>query len=437
MKTHSRLFVLLMALLLIAAACGSSDDSTSSDDTGTSDESTSTGDDTTTAEDDTAPAEDGGEGDAASGEPIVVGWHNLEGGVISLPEVREGFEVALAYINDELGGVNGRPIDAIICNTDASPEASIDCANQFIEQDVVTAIQGVDVGGDAMLPILAEAGIAEVGFVPFGPQQQLDVGHSFFFGSASPSFATSSVLAVQDLGAQTIEFVFQDLPSARAYEENAIRPLADELGLDIKVTYYDPAAPDFAALAATTMASNPDVIGSPALPEPDCIGLVGALKSAGYDGDIFAGACSDFITVLGAEAAAGVFMYSDIYITDVIDDAPADAAADLQIYIDKMTEAGLEEKIEGFALAGFGVAMDVYGVMSTMDGEINADTFLAAMQTASGRRFFGQDFNCDGSAWPGETACQVGVVVYEVGPDGNRSIASGGFVDISEFIPES
>src|SRR2546423_1916498 len=51
----------------------------------------------------------------ASKPAVLVGYHNLEGGAISLPEIRQGFESGLNYVNEELGGINGRPLTADYC----------------------------------------------------------------------------------------------------------------------------------------------------------------------------------------------------------------------------------------------------------------------------------------------------------------------------------
>src|SRR6185369_15145781 len=67
----------------------------------------------------------------SSKPPVLVGFHNLEGGVISLPEIRQAFESGVKYVNEELGGINGRPMKAETCNLDITPESSVNCANQF------------------------------------------------------------------------------------------------------------------------------------------------------------------------------------------------------------------------------------------------------------------------------------------------------------------
>src|SRR4051794_35415319 len=80
--------------------------------------------------------------------PVLVGFHNLEGGSISLPEIRLAFLSGINYVNEELGGINGRPMKALTCNLEPTPESSVKCANEFVEKNVVVAVQGVDPSAD-------------------------------------------------------------------------------------------------------------------------------------------------------------------------------------------------------------------------------------------------------------------------------------------------
>src|SRR4051794_133397 len=97
-----RRLLIIAALLggLIASACSS--DSTTSSDAKAANEDTAT----TVA------------GTKATGDPIAIGFINNEGGAFSVPELRVGNEVGADYVNDTLGGVNGRPIHVERCATD-------------------------------------------------------------------------------------------------------------------------------------------------------------------------------------------------------------------------------------------------------------------------------------------------------------------------------
>ena len=145
----------------------------------------------------------------ATGDPIKIGFVNLEGGAVSLPELRIGVQTAADYVNEH-GGANGRPLEIIPCNVDGTPEKSIDCANQLVEQGVVLMFEGYDPSSDAMLPVLDSAGIALTGHAAFGPQQQVS-DNAFFFGTANPSFTAGFLDYYAKSGAK----IDDDVPSGQ------------------------------------------------------------------------------------------------------------------------------------------------------------------------------------------------------------------------------
>ena len=197
--SHARMIgVAIVATLGITAAC--SDDGTT-----TSESSSDVGDTTATSA-----------GTKATGEPIKVGFVNSEGGAFSVPELRVGNEVAETYINDQLGGVTGRPLQVTRCTTDGSPEASIDCANQLVEEGVVAVVEGTDLGGDAMLPILADAGVPLVGHVQFGPGRMFD-DNAYYFGAAALAYGAAALRFYADEGAESISWFLPDEPSSHAF----------------------------------------------------------------------------------------------------------------------------------------------------------------------------------------------------------------------------
>src|SRR5688572_24900593 len=88
-----------LAVAGLAAGCGGGDDGDSGDAAAAA----------TVEETDATDAVEP-EGNPATGEPIPIGFINNEGGAFSVPELRVGNEVAEDHINEQLGGVNGRPI---------------------------------------------------------------------------------------------------------------------------------------------------------------------------------------------------------------------------------------------------------------------------------------------------------------------------------------
>src|SRR5689334_1398180 len=106
MRHWQRVAAIVAVGCMVTAACG---DSGKKNNASSSNTTASSGSATTAAS-----------GGAATGEPITLGLTNMEGGAISLPEVRNGMEAAIAYVNAH-GGVNGRPFKLLRCDVDGSP----------------------------------------------------------------------------------------------------------------------------------------------------------------------------------------------------------------------------------------------------------------------------------------------------------------------------
>ena len=94
-----------------------------------------------------------GEGEVAD-EPVEadyslpavrIGLMNQENDPIgSFPEIRFGIEGAVNYINAELGGIDGHPVELITCLQNSVPAAQ-ECAQELATSDLVSVINGVNI----------------------------------------------------------------------------------------------------------------------------------------------------------------------------------------------------------------------------------------------------------------------------------------------------
>jgi branched-chain amino acid transport system substrate-binding protein len=367
----------------------------------------------------------------ASGDPIRVGFVNLEGGAVSLPELRIGAETAAAYLNDQ-GGANGRPLEIVPCNVDGTPEKSIDCANQLIEDGVSVIMEGYDPSSDAMLPVLESAGVALTGHAAFGPQQQV-ADNAFFFGTANPSFSAGFLDYFASAGATSIMMFLPDNAAFRASATNTLEPIAAHLGLAVTVTFYDPTNPNWPARATTALAESPDVVGTVA-PDGDCIGLLGALRSVNFGGEIFLGACTLF-ALADPAGAVGVATTADLWKPTDIEAAPPDKQEEIRLYIDVMTAAGHEDLIPGFAANFFSDVWNLNAVLSSIEGDVTPESITEAFRaTVDLDGFMGPTLTCDHSAWPGESACGNQVLLYEIDENGIQRALTAEFIDTSPYI---
>ena len=393
------------------------------------------------SDDDPAPAagDDGGV-DAAptdqatlEGDPVRIGFINSEGGAFSVPELRIGSEVAEQLVNGQLGGIAGRPLEVVRCATDGSPEASIDCANQFVEEGVIAVQEGTDLGADAILPILADAGIPLVGHVQFGPGRMFDP-NSYYFGAAALAYGAAALQFYSEAGADSIVWFFPDEPTSHAFTDGVLAPTADALGIDYQSVYYDPLSPNFPVLAATAVSESPDVSGALAATDGQCAELIGALRGAGYEGDILAASCVGLYEALGDDAV-GVHTDADHWHPLDAEAAPAAKQDDLELYADAMAEAGHEDLVAGNALISFADTVNLARILSTITGTIDGAAASTALQATVGfESFAGPTISCDDSVLPGNSACSTGLLFFEVQDDGSVETLTPDFVDVSPLL---
>jgi hypothetical protein len=100
--------------------------------------------------------EPGGGGEAperesgtASGEPIKIGFQNPEGDPAgSFPEYSIAAQAAADYINAELNGLGGRPIELDVCVMAITPDDSQRCANELSSDGVELAVSSLNFFGN-------------------------------------------------------------------------------------------------------------------------------------------------------------------------------------------------------------------------------------------------------------------------------------------------
>ncbi|MGW9111729.1 ABC transporter substrate-binding protein [Microbacterium sp. NPDC055683] len=103
------------------------------------------------------------------GDPIKVmtigNWTQPQLGT-SNPEFPAGAQAAAAAINAE-GGIDGRPIEVMVCSDELSVDTARQCARDAVEEGVVAVVGLQTTNETTILPILESAGIPAVGVYPF------------------------------------------------------------------------------------------------------------------------------------------------------------------------------------------------------------------------------------------------------------------------------
>jgi branched-chain amino acid transport system substrate-binding protein len=364
---------------MLAAGCGGDDD----DDAAKDDSPTTTGAEAA-SETTVAPA---------SGEPVTIGFVNMEDGPLAQPTIGLAADAARQYINETLGGINGHPLEFEKCSTSGAPDASAQCANQMVSAGVPVAYQGLYFGNAALHPILKDAGIPWVGQEPFTPP---DYEEGWFFSGSQVSYALGAGIYLRDeLKPKKVTIMSYPSPTAAAAIENYLKPAMSAGGAEVEVVNADFGAPDMSVPVGAALATNPDVIIF-FMADADCTHIITAADQLGYEGTIIAGNCGSFVKDAGA-AAEGVYALSDVYSADDLSKAPEDAAADVNAYVEAMGEYAPDVDLNVFSQFVFAGVMNLATVLSSIDGDITAESVTAALDaTDDVHAFMGSTFGCAG-----------------------------------------
>ena len=335
-RSTIRLAAVFTVATLALAACG--DDSQ---------EPTASADTEAPSSDATLP-----EGEPVSGDPVVIGFVNSEGGAFSVPEMRVGSEVAEAVRQRATSAASPadpsrssvvpptaprRPPSTV--PTSWSRKASRPCTSAPISAPT------------PWCPCSKDAGIPIIGHVQLGIAGMFD-DNSYYFGSAALAYGVAALQFYADQGAETITWFFPDVPTSRGFTDTVLTPAATEMGIEYKSIYYDAASPNLPVLAATAVIGAPDVSGALAATDGQCAEMISALRGAGYQGDILAASCVGLHDAVGDDAV-GVHTDSDHWNPGDIESAPAAKQEDLELYAAAMRAAGEDDLIDGNAVITF------------------------------------------------------------------------------------
>src|SRR5690348_13554818 len=133
-----------LLMLVVAVGCGSDNSSdNSSGGGGSSSGSSTTSKDVANSGDTTVSAgvsdyakyvgaTSSGAADSSK-TPITIGWVNQQGGPTDVgPGATKGAELAVKYLNEKLGGIQGHPVKLFTCFTSTSEEQGQTCGQKMV-----------------------------------------------------------------------------------------------------------------------------------------------------------------------------------------------------------------------------------------------------------------------------------------------------------------
>lgn len=383
----------------------------------------------------------GGTAGEASGDPITLGYVNQDA---LFPEATLGIEAAIEYVNAELGGAAGRPIELVQCEVNAPADGS-SCGTQMANDDsVVAVLTGALTVGNAELydaldgrkPVLIGNGLTIDDFVT-------TAGVSFFAG-APGVLAGLAKFVVEDFAPETVAVVYVDNAAGQASANLVLQPALESAGVSVTLVGVPETAtaPDVASAMQAAGADTADVFVS-VLTVQGCVASYDAIESLGIDpvvvttGICFGTPMTDHLRAVGVDGEFPDGWYSGNSGYSIL---LPDYESGMETYLAKMNEygepVGGSDVIEtgGFAVATFANLL----TMARFVNELGADGLDVASLDAALRGFTGPmmmqagPLECGLPPFAAVCAHQIGVSQYRDGEVTRvRSPITGNAVDVT------
>jgi len=383
---NGRLAVVAVAAMLLAAtACGDDDD----------DGDSGAGESTDTTSD---VSELLGPEDQASGEPVRIGMVS-DGATQAFDNTDElrAAEATAEYWNTHRGGIGGRPVEVVTCETGADPAGATNCANQFVEAEVTAVALSQSAVGESVWEPLHAAGVPTMWFQASGEAIASDDQSSFLLVNPETTLAGLPIAVAESEGFESIAFVVIDVPQALEGLEQ-LTPLLEEKGLEYETVAIPPGTADMTSQMQQVAASGAELVhitGNDAF----CIAAFNGLNAVGYDGSIAAiSQCITDATREGVpgEVLDGTFISSTAALGATDDPTWQLFEAVMDTYGQDVTD------VNNFTSLGGYVAMaSLLTSLEEISGEITPETVvetIEAMPEAELPGGGGVTFQCGGSA---------------------------------------
>jgi branched-chain amino acid transport system substrate-binding protein len=321
----------------------------------------------------------------------------------------------VAFVNEELGGVGGRPLELHTCITSFAPEQSAACAQEMVGRDVVALVGGLDVTSDGSVPVLEANGIPQLGGIPANiVEQRSDV--TFFFSGGVSGGLAAFLAHTADQGGTSSVLAYGEFESFEVAARDYAAPVADLLGIDLQLISYPLVATDFLPVLTRASQSDPDSIIVAAAGSA-CAPIMRTFADLEIEAQLYlVGACADGEIIEATDGAyEGVIFNTEGPPTSV-------ETVEGEIFL-AVNELYADDEGAGAGTVGLRGFLNLYALLDELgpDG-ISREAILDAVRSTEDQpSFWGHPFTCDGAQVEGLPAlCAPQQSVFRVAAPGDN-----------------
>lgn len=357
-------------------------------------------------------------------EPIRIGMINQENTPLgSFPEVRAAAEAAAAWVNAELGGVDGHPIELITCITSFDVEQSQTCALELQQAGVVALVGGVDITSNGSYPVIEQNGLPVVGGIPATLVEQRSP-NAFFFSGGGAGGAAAMMAHAAEAGAERVVLAYGEYESFEVAARDYAAAVGQSLGLEVELVPFSLFATDMLPVLTKAGDVSADAVIVLAA-DAACVPLMQTSDDLELDSTLYLmGSCAaEAIIDAAGDAVLGVVFNSE---------GPVDPNDIEGSMFDDVTARYATEPAGAAGTVGFRGFMNLYSMLVEIGGDnITSQAIMDVARSAVDRpSFWGHPYTCDGKQVPGLPAlCAPQQILFAVPGVGEDVVA------VSDWIP--
>jgi branched-chain amino acid transport system substrate-binding protein len=363
-------------------------------------------------------------------EPVVIGMINQEDTPIgSFPEIRRAVEAGVEFVNQELGGVGGRPLELHTCITSFDPEMSASCAQEMVARDVVALVGGIDVTSNGSIPVLEQNGIPQLGGIPANIVEQQSDATFFFSGGVAGGLAAFLANTVEN-GGDSAVLAYGEFDSFEIAANDYAAPVAELLGVDLELISFPLTATDFLPVLTRAAESEPDAIMVAAAGSA-CAPIMRTYRDLGLGAQLYlVGACADGEIIRAADGAQeGVLFNSE---------GPPNGQDGIEgeIFL-SINELYADGRGAGAGTVGLRGFLNLYAVLDQLgpDGVSREAVFDFVRSTEDEPSYWGHPYTCDGAQVDGlPSLCAPQQSIFRVDAPGENVIVNDEWYDTVDLF---
>ena len=365
----------------------------------------------------------------ATGEPIRLGMINQENTPAgSYPELSQAVMAATKFINEDLGGVRGRPIEVDVCNTQFSAEGSTSCGQKYVEEKVPAVLGGIDVFGNG-IDTLNENGIPFVGGIPISAQSVTNANSFQWSGGSGGAAVAFAWYAAEKLDAKKVAIVYGEFGSITDAAEMGKKVLEDA-DVQVQMVPYPILATDISSALNAAATFQPDALIVMASDAGCKAGFDGVASLGIKAATFYVGACAapSIIAQAGTAKTDGAYFNLE----NSLSTTPPDP--DLALYNAIVEKYGEGLDPIGAGTVSFKSMMNLYLVLNEVGSDITPEKILAAFKAkVAAPSFAGHEYTCDGKQFDGLPAvCSPQQVLGQM--DDSQLTAVTGWIDVGTIF---